>query len=154
MLTIHLSPEVVSTIRDACRRAGTFETGGMLLAEHASEDVFRVIEATTAPMGLFASFVRVLADGLTRLEEFLKGKKHDYTRFNYLGEWHSHPSFAIQPSRTDDATMREIIGDPATNALFVVLLIVRLHAGDLQAGAWGYFPTGERVSCTVVLDTE
>lgn len=154
MLTICLSPEATSAIRGACLRAGTLETGGMLLAERTSEDVFRVIEATTASAGRFASFVRVLADGLTRLEDFLGRKKHDYTRFNYLGEWHSHPSFAIQPSRTDDATMREIVGAPETTALFVVLLIVRLDAGNLRAGVWAYFPTGERVPCSVFVEQD
>ena len=79
MLTISLSPEAASAIREACIRAGTLETGGMLFAEHVEENLFRVLEVTTTAPGRFASFVRAISEGLSRLEDFFRRKKHEYT---------------------------------------------------------------------------
>jgi proteasome lid subunit RPN8/RPN11 len=154
MLTIHLPPDAHATIRAACERAGDRETGGMLFGEHVDEDVFRVVEATVHSVGRFASFVRVITDGFARLDAFFRKTRHDYTRFNYLGEWHSHPSFAVLPSGTDDATMQAIVDDPRTRALFVLLMIVKLEGGRLVAGAWAYFPEGARRTCRVVHDQD
>jgi hypothetical protein len=71
--------------------------------------------------------------------------QHDYTRFNYIGEWHSHPSFTPVPSRCDDNSMREIVQDPKVGANFVVLLIVKLHDGkELQASVHTYLPDGTK----------
>lgn len=153
MLTILLSPEAAASIQEACDRAGDRETGGMLLAEHTADSEFRVLEVTTTAPGNFASFVRAIAEGLVRLEDFFRRKKRAYSRFNYLGEWHSHPSFALHPSDTDDATMREIVNDPATQALFVALIIVKFQAGELRARAWAYFPDEDRRDCEVRIES-
>lgn len=149
MLRIVLSSDAAAAVRDACVRAGTLETGGMLFAEHIAEDQFHIIEVTTTAPGRFASFVRAVSEGLARLEDFFRRKRRAYTRFNYLGEWHSHPSFALQPSGTDDETMHDIVNDPGTKALFVVLMIVKIQAGELRVGAWAYFPSEGRRDCDV-----
>jgi integrative and conjugative element protein (TIGR02256 family) len=154
MLTIHLPPDALSTIKNACERAGTRETGGMLFGEHTGPDAFRVVEATVHAVGRFASFVRVITDGFARLDAFFRRTHHDYTRFNYLGEWHSHPSFAVYPSGTDHATMQGIVDDPRTRALFIVLMIVKVKGSEFVAGAWAFFPHGQRQECQVVLGTE
>src|SRR5450432_2931392 len=111
MLTIRLTRDVAETIGRACRRGGVRETGGMLLAEHLGENDFRVLEATVAAAGHFATFVRTLEDGLRRLNAFFRRTREQYSRFNYLGEWHSHPSFALLPSTTDEQTMNEMLND-------------------------------------------
>jgi proteasome lid subunit RPN8/RPN11 len=152
MITIWLSPESVQTMLSVCLRAGSRETGGMLFAENTGPHAFHVAEVTTSPVGRFASFIRVITDGLARLEEFFRRTHYDYTRFNYLGEWHSHPAFALEPSRTDDATMHEIAGDPGTRALFVVLMIVKVEGEMLEARAWAYFPGDGRQDCEVAMD--
>lgn len=125
----------------------------MLFGEHTGPDTFRVVEATVHAVGRFASFIRVITDGFARLDAFFRATQHDYTRFNYLGEWHSHPSFAVHPSSTDVATMQGIVDDPQTRALFIVLMIVKLESADLLAGAWAFFPQGEPRVCRVVLET-
>jgi Prokaryotic homologs of the JAB domain len=126
----------------------------MLFGEHVAEDEFRVIEATAHAVGLVASFVRVIADGFARLEQFFRRTRHDYTHFNYLGEWHSHPLFALHPSSTDAATMQRLVEEPATKALFVVLVIVKLEGSALRAGAWAFFPGLHPQTCTVTFDGE
>ena len=69
-------------------------------------------------------------------------KKNNYQKFNYLGEWHSHPLFSVQPSNKDHHTMRELISDPKVGANFVVLLIFRLKDNNLEGSAHTYLPNG------------
>jgi integrative and conjugative element protein (TIGR02256 family) len=144
MLTIHLTPEVRAAIIAACKRSGVRETGGMLFGEHVSENVFRVVEATVAGTGSIASFVRGILDSLRQLDRFFHRTRRDYQRFNYLGEWHSHPSFELHPSATDDRSMFDIVNDPGTGARFALSLIVKLVDQDLEARAFVYFPGDER----------
>lgn len=149
-VTIELPSGVVEAVRSACHRAGDREIGGVLLAEHVDAERFVVREATVDERGLFATFVRSVRHALERLEGFFRRTGHAYSRFNYLGEWHSHPQFALAPSGPDDRAMFDIVTDPATRARFAVLMIVRLDAaGQLVAGAWAYFPDGGRDVCSV-----
>jgi hypothetical protein len=80
---------------------------------------------------------------------------HDYRRFNYVGEWHSHPSFEPEPSSRDDTSMREIVQDPKVGANFVALLIVKLDGnGSLLASMHAYLPDGgkHRGNVTIKID--
>lgn len=151
-LRIRVTADTAGVWRRACTEARERETGGMLFGEHVAESEFLVVEATVHPGGFVASFVRVLKDGLARLESFFRRTRYEFTRFNYLGEWHSHPSFALRPSSTDDKTMQALVEEPSTRAFFAVLMIVQLENDHLRAGAWAYFPASHRRTCIVTLD--
>lgn len=128
-------------LEGALRSAGRRETGGLLMGEHVSEGVFRVKELTVQRRGAFASFVREVGGAIVPLRRFFWETGRDYTRYNYLGEWHSHPSFVTEPSHTDSESMWSIVEDPAVGANFAVLLIARLGSGDkLEASATAYLP--------------
>ncbi|MEP6899824.1 MAG: Mov34/MPN/PAD-1 family protein [Rhodanobacter sp.] len=58
-----------------------------------------------------------------------------YRTFNYIGEWHSHPSYLTLPSTTDVTTMQELVSAEAFRGHFAVLLIVRLDGDVLAAEA-------------------
>src|SRR5438132_1173752 len=105
--------EIVSHLGNALTQAGQREIGGILMGEHVGAETFRVREVTIQrKKGTFAAFVRMVAEILAPLRAFFEATKHDYTRFNYLGEWHSHHSFALQPSSRDHVTMYEMVMDP------------------------------------------
>ena len=67
---------------------------------------------------------------------------NNFARFNYLGEWHSHPLFTVQASPQDHATMRGLAMDPKVGANFVVLLVFRLIGSRLEGSAHTYLPDG------------
>ena len=107
-----LPPEIVAQMIAALVQAGRREIGGVLMGEHIGPDTFRVKELTIQRIGgTFASFVRLVQGVLAPLKAFFQATRHDYRRFNYLGEWHSHHSFALTPSGTDHDTMSAIIND-------------------------------------------
>jgi len=152
MLNLILPLEIFGQIRAALEKAGRREVGGVLLAEHVGPDAFAVLEITVHRRGTIASFVRRIEYALARITAFFQGVNHDYRRFNYLGEWHSHPSFEPEPSGRDDASMREIVQEVGAN--FVALLIVKLDAsGNLLASAHAYLPDGGKQRGTVTIKT-
>lgn len=138
-LIVVLPSDVQSRIKDALERAGTREVGGILMAEHVGPNRFVVRDITVHKRGTFASFVRRIEHALDGLGKFFKQRNYDYQRFNYLGEWHSHPCFSTEPSDTDDQSMIEIIEDDSVGANFVVLMIVKANdVTPFQASAYYY----------------
>ena len=75
---------------------------------------------------------------------------HNYERFNYLGEWHSHPNAPAVPSPRDSLTIREILDHPETDANFLVLLIVRLTRTEvLEMSAHAFLASGQILECEI-----
>lgn len=141
MLTLILPPDIQAKLHAALRSAGKREIGGVLMAEHVGPNRFEVMDITVHKRGTIASFVRRIEDALGRLQVFFSSTGNQYSKFNYIGEWHSHPMFAAEPSRTDDISMHQIADDPKVGANFVVLLIVKLDSsGALVAVVHTYLP--------------
>jgi hypothetical protein len=149
-----IPPEITSQLVDALGQAGRREIGGILMGEHVGPDAFRVKELTIQRKGgTFAAFIRVVGEILPRLRAFFDATTHKYTRFNYLGEWHSHHSFALTPSGQDHATMGDLVADPQLGARFVVLLLVRLNDQGRCAGSVTvYQPNKRPLGGTVLLE--
>lgn len=129
-MKILLPPEIVRRIRDALVKAGQDEIGGIMMGEHVGDATFRVVEVTVQDRGTVARFVRGIRDALWALDRFFHRTNRNYRRFNYLGEWHSHPLFSLHPSGSDQRSMREIVDDPKTAANFAVLMLTKLRTGD------------------------
>jgi [CysO sulfur-carrier protein]-S-L-cysteine hydrolase len=131
-MQILLPPQVTKRLNRELRRAGNREIGGLLFGEHLHDELFRVVEISVQRSGGSQScFIRNPKDHQTQLQEFFARTGKNYSRFNYLGEWHSHPSFEPVPSLTDIQTMQSLVDDPGVGVNFLVLLIARL-AGNKQ----------------------
>lgn len=143
-MEIRMPEPVARQLVAALKRAGIREVGGVMMGEHVEGEVFRVVEVTVQQPGTVATFVRMIWDAVASLGRFFARTGHQYTKFNYLGEWHSHPAFRLHPSDRDSATMWGIVEDPEVGANFTVLLIVRLQEGSLEGQAFVYLP-GEKM---------
>jgi hypothetical protein len=127
----------------ALKRVGIREIGGQLFGEQLAPSNFRVTELTVQSRpGTFARFVVDLLQAARDAVRFFDRTEHRYKRYNYIGEWHSHPSFAVQPSGPDMETMRGLVRDSQFMGTFAVLMIVRLDAETLTSGAWVFDPQG------------
>ncbi|MDR7038806.1 proteasome lid subunit RPN8/RPN11 [Methylobacterium sp. BE186] len=151
-MKILLPRPVVTLWKDELRRAGRREIGGVLMGEAVAQDTFRIVEASVQRGGGTAtSFVRDPRHHGEAIRAFHRRTGHDYTQFNYLGEWHSHPSFPTTPSRDDLAAMHELLADGRIGATFACLLIVRLRLfRRLDVGAYVFTPDGGMQLVTVV----
>lgn len=119
------------------------------MGEHIGENHFKVVEISVEQPGFIATFMRSVHHAIISCKAFFKKTNNDFSRFNYLGEWHSHPSYAVKPSLTDNRTMAELVMDSEVGANFAVLLIVRLDGDQLNMGAWTYFPNGMRIDTEI-----
>ena len=143
MIKILLPSKIRKRMIGLLKSAGSREIGGILMGEHVSEGVFRICDFTIQQHGgTWITFVRKMEESLKQsLRKFFKSTDFQFTRFNYLGEWHSHPSFSLMPSNRDQDSMWEIVNDPSVGANFAILLIVKLEAGEL-AGSVNLFASG------------
>lgn len=143
MITLSLPTEVTAQLALALSAAGEKECGGVLMAEHVGHNDFVVRQVTVQRAGSFSRFLREIHDALIGLRSFFDRTAHNYKKYNYIGEWHSHPSFPAEPSQKDHVSMREIVQDPDVGATFVVLLVLKLDAkGVLVGSAHTYLKDG------------
>lgn len=100
----------------------------MLFAEQLAPAHFRLMDfSTDLYSGTHTNFRRDPRLHQKALDEFFDRTGRDFGRFNYLGEWHSHPSFAVNPSVEDVQTMVDLVENPRSAITFALLLIVRLR---------------------------
>lgn len=143
MLTLALPPDIATKVQEALVRSGKREIGGVMMAEHVGLNTFIVRDLTIHRRGTLASFVRRIEEAWSALTHFFERTQRDYRRYNYIGEWHSHPSFEPFPSGRDHQSMQEIISDESVGANFVVLMIVKLRPeGALFGTAHTYLSHG------------
>lgn len=149
-----LPATLVENLKRELRRAGSREIGGILVGEYLGNETFRLADISVQTAGgSQAHFARDVKHSAAFLKEFFARTGYDYNRFNYLGEWHSHPLFAAMPSGQDLATMREIVEDPNVGANFAVLLIVRLaRRSTLELSATVFSPHSPPINAEVELE--
>jgi integrative and conjugative element protein (TIGR02256 family) len=127
MVTINLPSDQRARFRKCLRPAGRREIGGILMGEQVAPDHFRIVDfSVDETSGTAAHFVRSPDHHAEALERFFRRTRSDFRRFNYLGEWHSHPSFPVRPSREDMMSMQDLV-DGERDIDFSALIIVRLH---------------------------
>jgi len=152
-VTIILPEEYQHDLIVALRKAEAREIGGIIMGEKISQGVFRVADLTVQSHGgAFTSFIRKVTEAVSAMQRFFSQTSHDYKRFNYLGEWHSHPKYPLFPSQKDINTMFEILYDLEVGANFVVLLLVKLIGDENLDATASVFYQNNLVECQLILE--
>lgn len=126
-MRLELSPETEARLKGHLRAAGRREIGGVLMAEQLGVDHFRIIDFSVDDQtGGVAHFVRSPEHHQQALDAFFAKTSAAYKRYNYLGEWHSHPSYPVRPSLQDRVSMQSLV-EGERGISFAVLMIFRLH---------------------------
>lgn len=106
--------------------AGRKEIGGVLLAKQIEPGWFQLEDFTVdKKAGTSGTFIRHPEEHEAAIDNFLDRNGDDYERYNYLGEWHSHPSFSVDPSVQDIYSMQTLLEEEPEIG-FATLLIVKL----------------------------
>ena len=139
-MIVQLPPDLVLRLVPELQKAGRREIGGVLVGEHVAEAVFRIVDLSVQRSGGGVNcFVRHPAKHRRFMTRFFERTGQAYERFNYLGEWHSHPSFEARPSSVDLAQMQAIVEEGPQAPHFALLLILRLADRDqLEFGALAF----------------
>ena len=122
------------------------------MGEQVAPDHFQIVDfSIDETTGTAAHFVRSPDHHAEALEKFFRRTGSDFRRFNYLGEWHSHPSFPVRPSQEDMMSMQNLV-DGERDIDFSALIIVRLHC-FLILDAAAYMFVRHSAPCQVALTT-
>ncbi|WP_201787871.1 Mov34/MPN/PAD-1 family protein [Neobacillus mesonae] len=127
MIKVIIPTIIKQRLENELKKAGNREIGGIIMGEHIKDNTFRIYDITVQTQGgSWARFVRQLSNSVKNaFHHFFQKTHYQYTKYNYLGEWHSHPSFALTPSQNDVQTMLELVNDKNVGANFAILLIVK-----------------------------
>lgn len=132
-------PEKMSKIiLDHVKKYSPNETKGALFARKIDDETFE-IDAVYIEKKV-GTFAFVILENNCRYKKFqaVYNKKHhyDYKNHNYIGDWHSHPSFALFPSEYDKS---EVVEDlTKSNANFLIQMIVKENKGKLIGNCFFY----------------
>jgi [CysO sulfur-carrier protein]-S-L-cysteine hydrolase len=149
-----LPDPIENQMKTELRAAGRREIGGVLLGEFVGPGVFRVAEITVQKTGGTSStFVRIPRLHADAIRAFFERTGHRYERFNYLGEWHSHPSYPTRPSGSDLRAMDDILCNPAMAVNFAVLSIVKISAvASFEISSYAFVPETRYAEIATVSD--
>lgn len=143
MIDIVLPEAVAARLRRELRRAGDREIGGVLAGEDLGDGRFLVADLSVQRSGGgVAHFLRDPSVHRKFMRRFFARTGNDYARYNYLGEWHSHPRFPALPSGTDLRQMQALVEERGQQARFLVLLVVKLARGGEVEGSAHAFRRG------------
>lgn len=107
-----------------CLRAGSKETGGILVGRYTSDRVAAIITAASGPPTDSNAGRWWFSRGVKGLQKWLDSLWRDPDPTYYLGEWHLHPGAAPDPSATDLRQMAEIAAEPKRACPEPILMIV------------------------------
>lgn len=153
-MKLQINQKTLEAWKTALINAGENEIGGVLFGEHLGEEDFRLIEFTQQRLnGNAMSFQRIASEARTSLKRLSTDHGNDHTRFNYLGEWHSHPNTSAAPSQVDYITMKNLLADPETSANFLVLMILRVSEGrDIELSINTFLASGHVLECELDIE--
>lgn len=152
-MKLKISQAIAQRLEKHVRDAGQSEIGGVLVGERLEAETFAIADFSIQRTGGSAvHFVRDPEQHKAFIEAFFERTGRDYQRFNYIGEWHSHPSFRPTPSGQDLRTMQELVCDPESELNFALLLVVRARRGDLEVSATAFRANTQPVEVPLIAE--
>lgn len=141
MIDVVLNQRCIRKLKRELRSAGSNEIGGVLAAEQVSDGCFLVVNLSVQRNGTRSHFKRNPIQHREFIRRFHERMGHQPERFNYLGEWHSHPAYPATPSDVDFRQMQDLVEDAEQKSTFLVLMIVKLGLKEqLRGSAYGFRP--------------
>ncbi len=156
-MRLRIPSDVINRWRKEVSRAGAREIGGILFGEQLAEGDFRVVEARQQRFGggTCTRFHRRGAGARKQVLALHKQFGDDPERFNYLGEWHTHPNAPVWPSLQDEVTMYQLLADQGEAVNFLVLVILKVDEEEgLQIGAMTFLSSGHRIRCEIEIEND
>jgi len=141
VIEVTLADRCTQKLRRALRAAGSKEIGGVLAAEQVGDGRFVVVDLSIQDDGTSSNFERDPIQHRKFIQQFHDRMGNIPERFNYLGEWHSHPSYLAIPSEADIRQMQALVEDDEQASTFLVLMVVKVGAdASLRGSVYGFRP--------------
>ena len=130
-----------NAMRMYLQSGGIREIGGWLAAEQLAPGEFELVGFTVdLDVGTHNRFASLPTTHGEQLDAILDANTDRTGRVDYLGEWHSHPTFPPVPSDIDVVAMTKMVEESGPS--FATLLIVRLLAAAVLEATITTFQRG------------
>lgn len=132
-LSLTVSRSQLAELQNYLKQGGKREIGGWLVAEQTAPGEFDLVDFTVdLEAGTRDRFDSLPELHSKQMDRILLANSDRVGRVDYLGEWHSHPTFPPTPSEIDLASMTDMVEHRGPS--FAALVIVRLVGGvSIQA---------------------
>lgn len=107
-----------------CNRSGAIETGGILVGHYTNGQSTAFVTEALPPPTDSARGTSWFYRGMAGLRGLLAKRWQSELRTYYIGEWHYHPAFIVEPSGDDLAQMYAINADPRYRCREPVMMVV------------------------------
>ena len=137
-MKIIIKKEVANKIKEKILDDMPNESKGACFAYHKDEEVFEIIDTYISKYKGTKFFANLIVNRKYKKFEklFYKSKGHDYKHYNYIGDWHSHPSFECVPSIFDKKEIDDELNH--SNAYFLIQIILKVKEGLLLGRCFLY----------------
>ena len=128
-----------------CARAGTVETGGILVGHYTADASTAIITDALPPTPDSWRSARCFHRGVSGLRDLLATRWREKRRTYYVGEWHYHPASIVEPSSADLRQMDCINSDPRYKCKEPIMLIIGQAWSGVEIPVRVFvFPRGEQ----------
>lgn len=151
-MKIIVQKTVINRMINALKRAGLNETKGACFASKTSDDCYSIEDVFLSKEKGTTVFSNLKINYSYKCFEkrYFKKHKYDYVNHNYIGDWHSHPSFDCLPSNYDKKEAFEELYN--SNARFLIQLIVKLIDNEITGRCFLYLKNSIAEECELVFD--
>lgn len=143
MIEVVLNSRCIRKLRRELEAAGPNEIGGVLAAEQVADGKFLVLDLSVQRNGTTSHFERDPIQHAEFIRRFHERMGNRPEQFNYLGEWHSHPSYPATPSSEDFSQMQKLVEDKEQASTFLALLVVKIDSRGTLRGSTHAFRPGQ-----------
>lgn len=124
-LSLRIPRQQLAELQVYLTQGGKREIGGWLIAKQITPGEFELVGFTVdLEVGTRDRFDSLPEPHSEQMDRILLENNDRTGRVDYLGEWHSHPTFPPVPSKIDMAAMTDMVEN--SGPLFAALVIVRL----------------------------
>lgn len=124
-LSLKVPRSQLAKLQSHLKQGGKREIGGWLIAEQTAPGRFELVGLTVdLEAGTRNRFDSLPEPHSRQMDRMLLENSDRAGRVDYLGEWHSHPTFPPIPSEIDVASMTDMVENSGPS--FAALVIVRL----------------------------
>lgn len=120
---LRINIESLRQIELECHRAGSVETGGILIGYYTGDELMAIVTEALPPPKDSIQCSRWFRRGVDGLRRILVNRWENEPRTYYIGEWHYHPASIVEPSGTDLTQMQNINTDPSYKCCEPIMLI-------------------------------
>ena len=130
-----VAPLVVAKIRAFVKSAGSCEIGGAMVGFESKDGRLIITDiAGPGPKGKCLPF-NVMIDGEHSQNFCDQAHRRSNGLWDFVGDWHCHPSFLIRPSEGDQQAMK-LLADTPKMPLRLVSLIYSSWTGRFRLYQW------------------